>query len=180
MFETSQYDLVLTKKTVANLEQLAKSVWDARERLIQGIFSEPPTISTLVWNNEASEYSGIECIPLEGKSRYTGEEDVPPIWSTLPFHMYCKIKSISGMEREKVAAALLLVASQDFGKRVVIVPTTSPGWLYGQCSYKRDSQDDEPLKFVDSLVSIVRQYIFLQLKTQDAVEAIIFDKKTKR
>ena len=84
------------------------------------------------------------------------------------------------MEREKVAAALLLVASQDFGKRVVIVPTTSPGWLYGQCSYKRDSQDDEPLKFVDSLVSIVRQYIFLQLKTQDAVEAIIFDKKTKR
>jgi hypothetical protein len=89
--------------------------------------------------------------------------------------MYCTLKGIAGMDREKAAAERLLTVSEDFGKRVALVPTSSPGWLYGQCSYKRSSEDSEPLKFVDTLERLAVQRVFSSLKEQDALQAVILD-----
>jgi hypothetical protein len=56
------------------------------------------------------------------------------------------------------------------------LPTNSPAWLYGQLSYKRDPEDDRPLKFVDTLESLTKQQVLQRFKKQDGLQSIILDK----
>jgi hypothetical protein len=169
LLETSQSDPPLVETAIANLEELAKVVWATRERLIRGVFSEPPTISTLVWNSDAgdSEDGRQTC------ERLLFGNKLP--YAAVPFSMYCQLAGIAGMDREKTAAERLLAASEDFGKRVALVPTSSPEWLYGQCSYKRDPKDRAPFKFVDTVENLAEQRVFSTLKKQDALQAVILD-----
>ena len=93
--------------------------------LIRGVFSEPPKISTLVWNTGASgsgdgkhrcerlHFLATDCPSLNGATvretdgpsviegeRSGGSASVAAV-SRPMFSMYCTMKGIAGMDREK-------------------------------------------------------------------------------
>jgi hypothetical protein len=148
------------------MEEFAKTVWNVREKMIRGTFIEPPSISTLIWSNDETQ------IDQNVSGRCTSIYSETPVYP-----IACTMKGIPGRELEQCKAEFLLEESETLGRRVAIVATIAPGWLYGQCSYKRDPDDVGVYKFCTTPAALATQRVLHSLRRDDSLAAIILYNK---
>ena len=161
-------DVSVLVKIISGLRELAKCVLFIRESLIRGIYEEQRSISTLVWD----EYN----IYAKDPQTAAGLDELTHRIRRV-FPMYCRLEGIAGADGEQRVAESMLGASEALGKRVVILPMGSHGWIYGQCSFKRSNDDEGTLKFTDTITSVTRQNIFNRLVESNGLHAILLDKR---
>lgn len=155
----------LALETLPRLQKLTETVWAARERLIRGTFTEPQTITTLVWGSapviHARDENDMSC--LNFVEALVNEPSV-----------MCRLAGINGLEDEQVEAERVLAITHELGQRAVLVPMDDrPGWVYLQCSYKFEEADTATLKFCGSVNELLSEELLGRFAKSHGLESVV-------
>jgi predicted Zn-dependent protease len=68
-----------------------------------------------------------------------------------PFPMYCQKSTIAGLEKDKDLGERVLNFNRSDERSILLWKLDQANRLYGQCNFKKDTDDDYELKFCDSV-----------------------------
>ena len=92
------------------------------------------------------------------------------------FTVYCRLHGISGMDDERTRCeGLIGMLPKGTTCIAVIDPNGSGEWVYGQCSFKREADDDWSFKFCDTWAAVQRQSVLPTLIRDYGVTALMID-----
>lgn len=92
------------------------------------------------------------------------------------FTMYCRLHGIIGMDEERVRCMDLIGMLPGGTTCIALIdPDGSGEWVYGQCSFKREADDDWSFKFCDTWEAVQRQSVLPTLVRDYGVTALMTD-----
>ena len=95
------------------------------------------------------------------------------------FSMYCQKYGIRGMDEERARCVDLIDMLPEGTTCIALIDPDGTGeWVYGQCSFKREAEDDESFKFCDRWEAVQRQSVLPTLVRDYGVTALITDDPT--
>jgi hypothetical protein len=92
--------------------------------------------------------------------------------------MYCRLKCISGFEREAQRAERIVASQPSFGSAVCVLDVDDPKWVYAQCNFPLEPKDEFAFKFLDRLETVEANDIFFMLCREHALETILFENES--
>ena len=94
-----------------------------------------------------------------------------------PYPMYCKLRVIGGLEREKLVAEQALQKVDGDMRTVFLLRIKGTNVIYGQCNFRQDETDHFDLKFSEHF-EVLRDTVLSVLNSSYGVKRFIFSQPT--